>query len=122
MVLAGGAPRGLGAPFPHDLAVPIELPDGPVVEDAVETAALGRAGQLHQDVAELSSGEGRVDQFAGKAHAIPSSDVIAFEVHEMGAPIRCTVQDVALPGAGRIVDGGSRGMDSCAHGSILFGL
>ena len=118
MILESGAAGGLGSPLPDGVALPVQLADGAIAEDAAGIA--GDAAELEEDVAALATDEARVDDVAGQALVGPAMHLVAVHIDEVGCAVGSAEGDEAVVGTSGIVEGDAGGVDArraggCGH-------
>src|SRR6202041_1222234 len=98
VVLPRRATRRPLAPLPYDIAVPVQLANGAVGKDAAKRGWRGatrsaRVGQLHQQFAFFSTGDGGIQNLAGKAPLVPPVHLVAVHVDEVRLAVRRAEHD-----------------------------
>src|SRR5215470_17799054 len=116
MLLCRAARRGL-APLPDDVAIPIKLTDGLVLEysrHARDHAGLaaGHIGELDHDVPTRAADQRRVEHAAREAAMIPAMHLVAFHVDEVRLVIAAAEQDKDVVRLTGIVARHTRGIDA----------
>jgi hypothetical protein len=91
MVLPSLAARGLLAPFPNHLAVPVELGDGSVAEDAFAIVFVVLV--LNQDMAASPTIDRRIDEVARLAGIFPSMRLFSVRIDKVGFEVERTEAD-----------------------------